>query len=68
VDQNNELQSDTEHEAHLNNSLVRQGSTVKRGTPIAIVGKSGRSTGPSLHYEIRLQGQPINPEPLLIMM
>ncbi|HPW94510.1 MAG TPA: M23 family metallopeptidase [Fibrobacteraceae bacterium] len=54
--------------AHLNNSLVRQGSTVKRGTPIAIVGKSGRSTGPSLHYEIRLQGQPINPEPLLIMM
>ena len=54
--------------AHLNNSLVREGSIVKRGTPIAIIGKSGRSSGPSLHYEIRLQGQPINPEPLLISM
>jgi len=54
--------------AHLSNSLVREGSIVKRGTPIAIIGKSGRSSGPSLHYEIRLQGQPINPEPLLISM
>lgn len=54
--------------AHLNHSIVREGSLVKRGSPIAIIGKSGRSTGPSLHYEIRLQGQPINPEPLLFNM
>lgn len=52
--------------AHLEKALVREGTQVKRNTPIALVGKSGRSTGPSLHYEIRLQGQSINPEPSLI--
>lgn len=52
--------------AHLDKALVREGTLVKRNTPIALVGKSGRSTGPSLHYEIRFQGQSINPEPSLI--
>jgi len=52
--------------AHLSEVLVKKGASVQRGEPIGIVGKSGRTTGPNLHYEIRLQGVPINPEPLLI--
>jgi murein DD-endopeptidase MepM/ murein hydrolase activator NlpD len=52
--------------AHLDRVLVSPGMHVKRGTPIALVGKSGRTTGPSLHYEVRLEGQAINPEDYFI--
>lgn len=48
--------------AHLNRVLVRPGQSVRRGTPIALVGSTGRTTGTHLHYEVRLQNQPINPE------
>ena len=47
--------------AHLYKSLVRVGQKVKRGDVIALVGNTGKSTGPHLHYEVRLQDKPIDP-------
>lgn len=47
--------------AHLSKILVEKGQSVKRGQKIALVGKSGRTTGPHLHYEVHLNRVPINP-------
>ncbi len=47
--------------SHLNKVLVRVGQKVKRGDKIAEVGTSGKTTGPHLHYEVRLNGIPVNP-------
>ena len=47
--------------AHLNKTLVKVGQKVKRGDKIAEIGMSGQTTGPHLHYEVRLNGIPTNP-------
>lgn len=47
--------------AHLKDALVKKGQYVKRGETIALVGNSGSSTGPHLHYEVHLNKVSVNP-------
>ena len=47
--------------AHLYKSLVRKGQKVRRSDIIALVGNSGKSTGPHLHYEVRLHDKHVDP-------
>lgn len=46
---------------HLQKTLVKPGQTVRRGDIIGKLGNTGRSTGPHVHYEVRLNGLPVNP-------
>ena len=47
--------------AHCSTLLVKEGDLVMRGQRVATVGSTGRSTGPHLHFEVRLNGVPQNP-------
>ena len=47
--------------AHASKVLVRSGDVIKRGQRVALVGSSGRSTGPHLHFEVLLDGVPQDP-------
>lgn len=53
--------------AHASKVLVNAGDIVKRGQRIALVGTSGRSTGPHLHFEVLLDGVPQNPAKFLAL-
>ena len=47
--------------AHASKLFVKKGDLVNKNDVIALVGNTGRSTGPHLHYEIRLNGRPLDP-------
>ena len=51
--------------AHMSEVLVAEGQEVAQGAVIGRVGTSGRSTGPHLHYEVRVDGEPVDPERFL---
>lgn len=47
--------------AHLSRILIAQSQPIRRGTVIGLIGSTGRSTGPHLHYEVRFNGKPLDP-------
>lgn len=52
--------------AHLSRLAVESGQRVKKGEIIGYVGSTGRSTGPHLHYEVRIAGAAVNPVPYMV--
>jgi murein DD-endopeptidase MepM/ murein hydrolase activator NlpD len=51
--------------AHLDLPLVQSGDMVAAGQAIALMGSTGNSTGPHLHFEVRIAGVPVDPLPFL---
>jgi murein DD-endopeptidase MepM/ murein hydrolase activator NlpD len=47
---------------HMSKILVKTGQSVKRGDILGLVGSTGLSTGPHLHYHIKINGHPVNPQ------
>ncbi len=64
IDHDNGL---TSRYAHLSKRLVKVGDVVMKGQPIALVGNTGRTTGPHLHFEVREKGIPLNPGKFLAL-
>ncbi len=52
--------------AHMSRIAVSHGDRVKKGDIIGYVGSTGRSTGPHLHYEVRIAGEAVNPIPYMV--
>ncbi len=50
---------------HMSRFVVQSGQHVKKGDIIGYVGSTGRSTGNHLHYEVRIDGAPVNPLPFV---
>ncbi len=48
--------------AHASKLVKKKGEQVKKGDVIALVGNTGRSTGPHVHYEVLKKGVPVNPQ------
>ena len=51
--------------AHMSRFAARAGQEVKAGDVIGAIGNTGRSTGPHLHFEVRINGRAVNPRPFL---
>ena len=51
--------------SHLQSMTTARGQSLDRGAPLGAVGQDARSTGPHLHYEVRLYGLPVNPRNML---
>ena len=64
VDHDNGL---TSRYAHLSKRIARVGDVVMKGQLIGLVGNTGRTTGPHLHFEVREKGIPLNPGKFLAM-
>ena len=47
--------------AHNSENLVAVGDMVRKGQTVALMGKTGRATGPNLHFEVLQEGRPVNP-------
>jgi len=52
--------------AHLSGYAVAAGEPVQKGQLIGFVGSTGRSTGPHLHYEVRVAGEAVDPRPYMV--
>ena len=52
--------------AHMSRIAVEDGTWVEKGDLIGYVGSTGRSTGPHLHYEVRIDGEAVNPVPYMV--
>ena len=51
--------------AHLSEIAVKVGQSVARGTIVGRAGSTGRATGPHLHYEVRVNEEPVDPTPYI---
>lgn len=51
--------------AHLNRILVKEGRFIQRGAPIGTIGMTGKSSGPHLHFELRRNKMPVDPQKYL---
>ncbi|MCR4437911.1 MAG: M23 family metallopeptidase [bacterium] len=52
--------------AHLSKVLVRQGQRVSRWDVIGLLGDTGQATGPHVHYEVLVEGKPVNPKDFIL--
>jgi murein DD-endopeptidase MepM/ murein hydrolase activator NlpD len=52
--------------AHQKAFGVKPGDRVTKGQPIGLIGDTGYATGPHLHFEVRIDGAPVDPAPYLV--